>query len=293
MTPFYFGTSQRRLFGIYDPARVSGSASLRAAVLCHPWGAEYLHAHRSLRQLAVRLSLAGFHTLRFDYFGTGDSAGDLKDTDLTGWEDDIETAMEELKDLTGAKRVVLAGLRLGATLAASVAAKRPKEVEALILWDPIVSGEAYLQSLGLFREPNLGSGKGPTPRFAEFGRGYEILGFPLTAEMVRQFKAIDLVAQVSKLPVDTLYVVTDRLPDHDTLQRAIKDQQQTSPVIEYFDDLPAWIERPTNAGLVPVNVLNRIVRWLSHPVTILPIITQYLSTSSSNLEFDYITILLI
>ena len=256
MTPFYFGTRRRRLFGIYDPAKVSGNTPLRAAVICHPWGAEYLHAHRSLRQLAVKLSLAGFHTLRFDYFGTGDSAGDMTDTDLAGWENDIETAMEELKDSTGAKRVVLAGLRLGATLAASVAAKRPKEVAALILWDPIVSGEAYLQSLGLFRKPKLGYGKGPIRRPAKVGGGYEILGFPLTAEMMQQYKAIDLTAQLPKLPVGTLHVVSERLPCHDTLERAIKEQQQTSSAIEYFGDPPAWIERPGDAGSVPVNVLS-------------------------------------
>ena len=66
-------------------------------VLCYPWGSEYIHAHRALRQLATRLSMAGFHTLRFDYFGTGDSAGEMEDADLGVWEDDIETAIEELK----------------------------------------------------------------------------------------------------------------------------------------------------------------------------------------------------
>ena len=189
----------------------------------------------------------------------------MTDTDLAGWEGDIETAVEELKDITGTERVVLLGLRLGATLAASVAATRRNDVEALVLWDPIVSGEAYLQSLGLFRKPTLVSVAGPLPRPAEIGGGHEILGFPLTARMTREFNAVNLMVHLPALPANTLIVVSERLPCHDTLQRAVKDQSDTSPVIEYFADRPAWIGRPTDEGSVPVNVLNPIVRWLSHP----------------------------
>src|SRR3954451_13983708 len=76
MTPLFFGSRARRLFGIYEPGR-SGSRVPRAAVLCHPWGQEYIRAHRSMRRLANMLSATGRDTLRFDYFGTGDSAGDM------------------------------------------------------------------------------------------------------------------------------------------------------------------------------------------------------------------------
>src|SRR5580692_5054377 len=110
MTPFFFGTSERRLFGIYEPAG-GGATSQRAAILCYPWGSEYLHAHRTLRLLALRLSRVGFHTLRFDYYGTGDSGGEPTDTDLTGWEADLETAIAELMEITGLARVTVIGLR--------------------------------------------------------------------------------------------------------------------------------------------------------------------------------------
>jgi pimeloyl-ACP methyl ester carboxylesterase len=261
MTPFFFGTGQRRLFGIYNPARASGGGAVRAAVLCAPWGPEYLHSHRSLRQLAARLSLAGFHTLRFDYFGTGDSAGEVIEGDLPGWEQDIETAIEELKDSTGAKRVVLAGLRLGATLSASVAAARRQDVEALVLWDPIVSGEIYLQSLlSSKRKPPLT--KGAIPRPVEIGGGYDILGFPLSARMAQEVKCIDLAAQIHSLPPNTLILVSERLPCHDSLQHALGDQPDPYLIFELSPDPPMWIERSTNAGAVPVDVLNRIVNWL-------------------------------
>ena len=45
-------------------------------VLCYPGGQEYIRSRRAFRQLAIRLSSAGFPVLRFDYHGCGDSSGD-------------------------------------------------------------------------------------------------------------------------------------------------------------------------------------------------------------------------
>lgn len=140
MTPIYFGDAKRRLFGLFDPA--SGDAGVpRAALLCHPAGDEYVHAYRTLRQLAVRLSQSGHHVLRFDYYGTGDSLGAERDGDVTSWRDDIETAVAELRDMTGVAKVSLIGLRLGANLAAEVTARHADEIDSLVLWEPLPAGK--------------------------------------------------------------------------------------------------------------------------------------------------------
>jgi len=131
------GSAQRRLFAIHEAAAATSRAP-RAAVLCYPWGAEYTYAHRSMRQLALKLALSGCHTLRFDYFGTGDSGGDESDADVAGCESDVEAAMEALTDIAGTPQVTLIGLRAGANIAAAVAARHASIVEALVLWDPIV-----------------------------------------------------------------------------------------------------------------------------------------------------------
>lgn len=148
MNAFFMGTAQRRLFGIHEPA-AAHEGKARAAVLCQPWGDEYIYAHRSMRQLAVRLSLAGFHSLRFDYFGTGDSAGDECDTDPAGLRADVGAAIETLKEIAATPKVTLIGLRAGANVAAHAAASSPGAIESLILWDPIIEGAegAALQSL--------------------------------------------------------------------------------------------------------------------------------------------------
>lgn len=100
-----------------------------------------------MRQLAVRLSLAGFHTLRFDYFGSGDSAGEESETDVAGLQTDVVTAMETLKDLGTTEKVTLVGLRVGANVAARTAAAFPAEIEALVLWDPILTGDPCPESV--------------------------------------------------------------------------------------------------------------------------------------------------
>jgi pimeloyl-ACP methyl ester carboxylesterase len=148
VNPLYLGTKERRLFAIYEPAALKDRRT-RAAVLCYPWGAEYIYAHRTMRQLALKLSACGFHTLRFDYFGTGDSGGADSEADPAAAEADVESAIEGLKDIVGAARVALIGLRLGATLAARAAMRRKENIEALVLWDPIVSADDV--SAGMLR----------------------------------------------------------------------------------------------------------------------------------------------
>jgi uncharacterized protein len=140
VNPLYLGTRERRLFAIYEPAAAKDRRN-RAAVLCQPWGTEYIHAHRTMRQLAVKLAANGFHTLRFDYYGTGDSGGEDFEANPAAAEADVESAVEGLKDIVGVARVSLIGLRMGATLAARAALRHRENVEALVLWDPIVTPE--------------------------------------------------------------------------------------------------------------------------------------------------------
>jgi exosortase A-associated hydrolase 2 len=263
MNPFYFGTRQRRLFGIYEPA-VFGSMGKRAAVLCHPWGSEYLHAYRTMRQLAIKLSVAGFHTLRFDFFGTGDSAGEMTEADLKGWETDVELAMEELKEIVGVAQVALIGLRVGATLAAKVAARCPKEVNALVLWDPVVSGQEYLQSLCAAYQPNayrLDSALAES-EYALEEHALEIRGDLLTANMMRDFQAIDIFTLISALPTRTLVVVTERLASHEKLRTILTARAAGSLGVEHIASVRPWIEDYADTGAIPASVIQRIVKWL-------------------------------
>jgi pimeloyl-ACP methyl ester carboxylesterase len=263
MTPLFFGTSQRRLFGLYLPPRRRVPAP-KSIVLCHPWGQEYLRAHRSMRQLGNLLAAAGHHVFRFDYFGTGDSAGDMVDADLAGWERDIEMAMQELMDTSGATRVSLAGLRLGSTLAARVAARHKREVDMLAMWDPLVSGPEHLAELIHDERKHARKAGAFLPRPEAEGGGHEVRGFPLTSQMENDIRGLDLVQLVPSLPARSVVVTSTPLESHAALRAALAQRPDGEAAFERIDSLCAWQNHQNlGAGAIPARLLERLVSLLS------------------------------
>ena len=252
MTPLYFGERSRRLFGLYTPARAGGGRA-RGAVLCAPWGPEDLRAHRSMAQLGKWLSEAGVHVLRFDCHGTGDSAGDMVDARIDGWTDDVMTAIDELKDTAGLQRVTLVGLRLGATLAARAATQRRRDVDGLVLWDPVLSGREHLAELRALHEQTLrtrGLSAGPS----------ELLGFALSEALVQDIEAIDLLNPMPTWPARSLAVVSEHREAWGALGAALPPGDGSA--LERIEVQPAWLEdRHSGAGAVPVKLLRRVVEW--------------------------------
>jgi uncharacterized protein len=235
------GSAQRRLFAIHETAAATAHAP-RAVVLCHPWGTEYTYAHRSVRQLAVKLALAGCHTLCFDYFGTGDSGGDESATDLAGCESDLEAAMEALGDIAGTPRVTLIGLRVGANIAANVAARRASSVEALVLWDPIISGSAYLESLRAHKTWER-SGAGDAPLAADL-------------------KSLELRSLLGALPERTAMFVTDSAESRDRISELGFATGARPATLEFLATQCPWLESATLTGMLPVPLIQRVIEWL-------------------------------
>jgi pimeloyl-ACP methyl ester carboxylesterase len=211
-----------------------------------------------MRRLASRLSLAGYHTLRFDFFGTGDSSGNMTEADLSGWEADVESAIEGLKEIVGAAHVTLVGMRLGATIAAKVAARLAGEVEALVLWDPIVSGDEYLRSLQVIAPDAAARPLETSEPVAE------IQGFPLTRRMMRDIQSIDLRSDLAAVPRRSLVLVTERLDSHDQLvSEDLPATRAKRFAIEFVDAPCPWLEAVSMTGTVPVAIIQRIAEWLA------------------------------
>lgn len=144
-TSFHFGASTRQLFGVYH-ASEKRVARAPAALLFNPFGEEAIRAFRLYKILAERLARNGVASLRFDYFGSGDSAGDDRDVTFMGMVDDARCAQEELAELSGARRFIWIGLGLGGAVAIK-AAEEAIVLERLVLWDPVIDGAAYLNEL--------------------------------------------------------------------------------------------------------------------------------------------------
>lgn len=262
MTPLYFGTGQRRLFGVLDPAQARSSQA-RAALICCSWGAEYIFSHRALRYLAGQLAARGFHVLRFDYYGSGDSGGDESELRLSGCRADIAAAVEELKDVSEAKAVVLIGLRLGASLAAQVAATRGDDVTALVLWDPAVSGPEYLEALDL--EWRRMAQRHNTYLGSEYERRRGArYGLPISEELAKEVSAIDLVDLADKMPSRTLCLSTEPLPSHAAWRAALEARADGPIALENIPDLHPWLEANLESvGTLPLAAISRITTWLA------------------------------
>jgi dienelactone hydrolase len=144
---FWLGPSERPLFAWLDTPADGAAAGV--AVLCPTMGLESAYSSRALRDLAHRLAVSGWASLRFDYAATGDSAGSWTDPHLVPeWLSGVRRAIAYARDL-GAPRVAVVGLRVGATLAAAELA-RGGAVDDFVLWDPQATGRAYLREQRAF-----------------------------------------------------------------------------------------------------------------------------------------------
>jgi alpha/beta superfamily hydrolase len=113
--------------------------------------------HRSLRRLAAAAALGGVPSLRFDYFGTGDSAGTDEEHDHpTSWIRSVHAAIDTLRERTGVDKVCVLGMRVGA-LPAAMAAQSRNDVSAFVALLPFVRGRTFVREALLRRASVAGT----------------------------------------------------------------------------------------------------------------------------------------
>lgn len=262
MDLFYFGNADQSLFGIYHAPLTNADRDM-GIVLCNPFGSEYVFSHRTLRILAVRLAGIGFHVLRFDYFGSGDSAGESDAATVEQWKKNISMAIDQIKDVAGVSRVSLIGLRLGATLAAIVAPDRG-DVENLLLWEPVIQGQAYIKEMESIQQSWLALEDFPTSVIQrDQDEPVEILGFPLTSAMRESIRKIDLL-NLQRRPARKVLLLRNLASIDDapiakhlgSLGAAVDKLKLVSPSV--------WLESSGfSRVVVPNQILQSILEWIS------------------------------
>lgn len=235
MLPIHFGARDRQLMGCYE----EGHAPRRrmAVVLLNPLGWECLRAHRTLRVLSARLAVGGYDVLRFDYSGTGDSWGDLGEgVTLATWIADVEQAIEEVEGLSGSRRVSLIGLRAGAAIAAEVAARRPRGIEHVVIWDPPIVTTEVAPGVSVEAQPYT-----------------DVTDARLRAEL----DALTVHAATSGKVRMHLALSDSRARVLEPLRAAV------STVVTLEGSPTCWVEeRDFGAGAVPIELLDRLVKLL-------------------------------
>jgi len=254
---FFFGDPSTQLFGCHHPP--SSGTSDYGAVLCYPVGQEYIRTHRLYRFLARRLSDAGFHVLRFDYFGTGDSASDFGEARLDHWVGNTVTALGELRRRFGVRHTFAAGLRLGATIAL-LAAIRRGEVDGLVLWDPVTSGPRYVNDIIADESQQLYTSipKDYGSRASRW-QPTEIVGFPMTDAMYQDLTTLDLLSVPRVAARRTLLVDSSE----DAVQGKFRSQLEGAGAAVRFEHIPhpkTWTQDPYKTVL-PSKIIDRVGRW--------------------------------
>jgi amino acid adenylation domain-containing protein len=209
--PFYFGAADSALFGVYAPP--SGSVTRQAVVLmCAPIGAEYMRTHYAVRLVSTQLARAGFHTLRFDYHGTGDSSGNVETGQFDRWTDDIALAARELIERSGVRDLTVVGLRMGAALAVEALASRNIKAQGLVLWDPVVSGGDYLATMEKLNSEVAAE------RNAPLRPTDELFGFRFPQDLRTKIHGLELTDRLRKVDVkNAALIVSEDLPQYGAL----------------------------------------------------------------------------
>ena len=143
--PHWLGGEGRHLYASLH--RAAGPDECRLGVLLvPPLFHEQPRSRRLLMEVAGGLAALGLPSMRFDFYGTGDSAGDSGEVDFASMATDLELATGALRAETGVDRIAVVAWRAAALPVARwlQSGGRPQLV---VLWEPVLDGAAWLKQL--------------------------------------------------------------------------------------------------------------------------------------------------
>ncbi len=146
-TPIVFDSKGQQVVGMLHLPE--GRGRFPAALLLHGFTATKTENHRMFVKLSRQLADHGIASLRFDFRGSGDSAGDSEELTIRS---EVADALEAIEFLANHKRInsrclALIGMSMGGTIAAHVVAREKSRVKSLVLWAPVAEGAGILDDL--------------------------------------------------------------------------------------------------------------------------------------------------
>ena len=263
--PFFLDNQGRGLYCIqYTPA----APPKGGIVLCHPFAEEKLWAQRVFVSFARLLSRHGYSVLRVDYMGHGDSEGDFEEATLTTRLSDISCAFDHLKSQLGPETPLgLAGLRLGATLAAVLSEKKD-DIGFLILWEPVVDGKSYLRQMLRINIATQSAVYKQVLHNSEalvqnlrHGKTINVDGYEIGQEFYEQLNGIDLLDREKRYKGDVLLVSIAK--NAEKINRPLFKLKQKYANVSYaavvedsfWNSVPAYCNRADQ-------LFDKTLRWL-------------------------------
>ncbi len=224
----------------------------RGVVICGSFGFEDLCSHKTLAILAERIASAGQPALRFDYQGCGDSGGALTDAELLdAWKRNVRAAIDCLRARAGVSEIALVGLRLGAALAAEIAADL-EGVARLVLIAPPAAGRSYMRELKALARVIA-------PEDACAPGELSIAGYQLPADLVKSLGCVEPALIRAAPAAKVLAMGRDALAGHPVVTRLTA--LGCDVTTEAFEGYDAMMCDPT-ASKTPLAAVERIAGWI-------------------------------
>lgn len=253
-TPVVFSQT----IGLFMPAKASMMRDV-AVLFASPWGFEEMCTHKFWRVIADRLAAVGVSSLRFDYPGTGD-AGERDDfqAGLTIWEDSLVEAAEQLRYLSGCRRIIVVSQGLGAAIATN-AAGRLGDLAGMAFLAPAISGRFYLRELQFWARA-IDDGMGLAEAHRSSG-GVAIASLRMPEPIAADVRKLDLMA-VATAPCSTCLVVErpDRPADSGFANRL--ETLGATVTRASYTGYDALVANPTMAKM-PLVVAETLVDWIA------------------------------
>ncbi|MHB8283767.1 MAG: alpha/beta hydrolase [Caulobacteraceae bacterium] len=227
----------------------AGEVRDTGVVICSPLGRDARCAHLPMRLLAEQLAASGYPVLRYDHAGLGESADLAPDVDAWPvWGADVQRMAAHLREGAGVRRIVLAGVRLGASLTAL----RSDAADGLILLAPVLNGRSWVRKLRF----STTTGVHAAAREAE---GLDADGLHLSPATVQSLSALDLLQTGTPAGLKVLLASQGRI----NLPYAARLEQSGAALTQTdflgYDDL--FLDAHSNHP--PVDLFAHVIAWMT------------------------------
>jgi pimeloyl-ACP methyl ester carboxylesterase len=229
-----------------------------AVVICSPVGFEQVRSHETIRALSEVLANDGHTVLRFDYPSTGDSL-DLPNSSghVAAWIESIIEATRYAASLADSKSTSLIGIRLGGTLANTVA--QEIEIDRLVLWEPSESGQHFCREMQILASAT--NSKAPNH---SNNKNIDSGGFVITQETQESLKKLVLGKKTLLGHPPILLLERDDIRPNERRTSALEKDGSTVTRHE-FSGYKQMMLAPQDS-IAPVATISVIKEWLANQV---------------------------
>ena len=264
--PLWLDVAPDPTFGTHH-APAPSTARSTAVLILPPWGWDEVTSYAARRAWAERLAADGYHALRIDLPGTGDSGGAAADPDrVQAWTDAVTSAAAWLRSQPGVTRVAAIGLGLGGLIASRAIAQGAR-IDDLALWSAPVRGRSFLRELRAFaamQSSRYSLTGDPEPELLPEG-WVEVGGFVLSAETVSDLGPLEITDIPAGRLQRALLLERDGM-GHDAKLEAALVERGVEVTAAKGDGWTAMVFHPERYA-PPLGVFDRVGTWLADAPT--------------------------